>query len=169
LILAKEKEKRGEISHGGHGGFEAREEGKPGTPHLPEECVLPSVMVSVMDVRHVSVTMPHGLVTVTMRMGLSGRIGGAMHVSMVFIVTVAMVVFQGLMEMLMLVVLGQVEPHPNHHQQKRRPEKERRHFVKEYNREQDAEKRRSREVGASPCRAQIAQRQDKTGETNSVA
>jgi hypothetical protein len=122
-----------------------------------------------MEVRHVRVTVPHRLVTVPMRMRLAGRISGTMLVSMVFIVTVAMVVFQGLVEMFMLVVLGQVEPHPNHHQQKCRPEKERRHFVKEYYRDQDAEKRRSREVGTRPRRAQIAQRQDKTGETNSVA
>jgi len=84
-----------------------------------------------MEVWHVSVTMPHWLVTVPMRMGLSGRIGRTVLVAMVFIVTVPMVVFQGLMEMFVLVVLGQMEPHSNHHQQKRWPEKERRHFVKE--------------------------------------
>jgi hypothetical protein len=97
-------------------------EGKAGTPHL-RKSVLALVMMTMMEVRHVSVTMPHWLVTVGMRMRLSGWIGGTMLVSMVFIVTVAMVVFQGLMEMLMLVMLSQVEPHPNQHQQKRRPEK----------------------------------------------
>jgi hypothetical protein len=91
----------------------------------------PSVVVTVMEVRHVSVSMPHRLVPVPMRMGLSGRIGRTVLVSMVFIVTVPMVVFQGFMKMFVLVVLGQVEPNPDHHQQKRRPEKERRHLVKE--------------------------------------
>ncbi len=89
------------------------------------------MVVTVMEVRHVRVTMPHRLVTVPMRMRLSGRIGRTVLVSMVFIVTMAMVVFQGLMKMFVLVVLRQVEPHPDHHQQKRRPEKERRYFVKE--------------------------------------
>jgi hypothetical protein len=90
-----------------------------------------SVVVTMMDVRHVSVTMSRRLVTVPMRMGLAGWIGRTVLVSMVFIVTVAMVVFQGLMKMFVLVVLSQVEPHADHHQQKRRPEKERRYLVKE--------------------------------------
>ena len=84
------------------------------------------MVVTVMEVRHVSVTMPHRLVTVPMRMGLAGRIGRTVLVSMVFIVTVAMVMFQGLMKMFVLVVLGKVEAHPDHHQQKRWPEKKRR-------------------------------------------
>ena len=64
-------------------------------------------------------------------MGLSGRIGRTVLVSMVFIVAVAMVVFEGLMKMFVLVMLGQVEPDSDHHQQKRWPEKERRYFVKQ--------------------------------------
>ena len=87
--------------------------------------------VTVMKVRQVSVTVPHRLVTVPMRMGLSRRTGRTVLVSVVFIVTVAMVVFQGLVKVFVLVVLGQVEPNSDHHQEKRRPEKERRYFVKE--------------------------------------
>ena len=70
-----------------------------------------------MEVRQVSVTMPHRLMPVPMRMGLSGRIVRTVLMSMVFIMTVPMVVFQGLMKMFVLVVFGQVEPHPVHHQQ----------------------------------------------------
>ena len=79
-----------------------------------------------MEVRQVRVTMPHRLVPVPMRMGLSGRIGRTVLMSMVFIMTVPMVVFQGFMKMFVLMVLGQVETHSNQHQQKRRPEKDRR-------------------------------------------
>jgi hypothetical protein len=95
------------------------------------ESAVSSVVVTVMEVWHMSVTMPHRLVTVPMRMGFSGRICRTVLVAMVFIVTVAMFVFQSLMKVFMLMVLGQVEPHSDHHQQKRRPEKERRYFVKQ--------------------------------------
>jgi hypothetical protein len=88
------------------------------------------MVVAVMEVRHVGVTVHHWLVPVPMRMRLSGRVGWAVLVSMMFIVTVAMVVFHALMKVFVLMMLGQVEPHSDHHQQKRWPEKGRRYFVK---------------------------------------
>jgi hypothetical protein len=127
------------------------------------------VTMTVMKIRHVNVTMHHWLVPVPMRMRFSGWIVRTVLVVMVFIVTMAMIVFQGFVKMAVLVVFRQMQPHAKNHQQKRGPEKKGWHFVQEQERKDDADKRRRRKIRTRPCGTQITQSEDKTGKADPIA
>jgi hypothetical protein len=73
------------------------------------------VAVAVMNVRHMSVTMYERLVPVSMSVRFSRWIGRQVLMLMVFIVTMRMFVFQSFMQMIVLVVLGQMHPYPKNH------------------------------------------------------
>jgi hypothetical protein len=73
------------------------------------------VAVAVMKVRHMSVTVYERLVPVPMSVRFSRWIGRQVLMLMVFIVTMRMFVFQSFMQMIVLVVLGQMHPYPKNH------------------------------------------------------
>lgn len=68
-----------------------------------------------MKVRHMRVTMDHRLVSVPMSMRFAGGIGRLVLMLMVCIVTMRVLVFQGFMQMVVLVVLGQMHPYSTNH------------------------------------------------------
>jgi hypothetical protein len=67
--------------------------------------------------------------SVGMRMRLSWRIGWSVLMPMVFVVTMEMLVLHGLVDVIVFVMFGQMQPNAQNHEQKRRPEKERRNFA----------------------------------------
>ena len=73
------------------------------------------MMVPVMKVRDVMMAMPHRLVFVSMGMRLSGGIAGKVLMLVMLIVAMEMLMFQGFMSMVVLMVLGQMQPYSHHH------------------------------------------------------
>jgi hypothetical protein len=92
---------------------------------------------------------------VGMGMRLPGRIGWPVIMLMVFVVTMQMVVLQGLVDVIVFVMFGQMQPDARNHEQKRRPEKERRNFAQDQKREDDTDKRGRGKVSAGTRGTQI--------------
>jgi hypothetical protein len=72
--------------------------------------------VCVMHVRQVRVRMPYRLVLVKMGVRLAGRVRSAVRVAMVLVVHVRVGVCDRPMNVFVLVMLGQVQPHADRHQ-----------------------------------------------------
>ena len=70
----------------------------------------------VMHVRHVRVLMSQRLVLVRMRMRLAGRVRSFMGVLVMDVMHMRMRMNESLVEMLMLVMFGQVQPYAECHQ-----------------------------------------------------
>ena len=75
-----------------------------------------SMTVRVVHVGDVRVRVPHPLMSMPMRMRLSGWIGGSMIMLVVRIVNVRVGMFHRLVLMLVLVELGEVQPDADRHQ-----------------------------------------------------
>ena len=75
--------------------------------------------VCVMHIGNVGMLVAHPLVTVQMRMRLSRRVFARMRVLVVRIMHVWMRMFHRLMLMLVAMVLGQVQPDSERHEQSR--------------------------------------------------
>ena len=71
----------------------------------------------VVHVRHMRMLVYEPLVAMPVRMGLAGRIVLAVAVLMVCIVHMRVAVLQGLMDVFVLMMLGQVQPEPEAHEQ----------------------------------------------------
>jgi hypothetical protein len=74
------------------------------------------MLMPVMQVRIVRVPVYETGMPVPMRMWLAGRIAFSMLVLMVFVVVMPMLVLHQLMDMFVLVPLGQVQPEAGAHQ-----------------------------------------------------
>ena len=89
--------------------------------------------MAVMRVGKMRVDMFHRVMVVTMRMLLARRQGEprliGVFVLMVLIVRVVMFVIHGLVDMGVFVLLGQVQPYANAHQQPGRNESDRERFA----------------------------------------
>ena len=74
------------------------------------------VAVGVMHVRHVWVRVPHRDVPMVVRVRFACGIPRAVGVAMVLVVHMRVGMFHRLMSMLVLVMLGEMQPHANGHQ-----------------------------------------------------
>ena len=72
--------------------------------------------MTVMHVRYMRMRMSYPAVLVEMGMWLTGRIGGRVLVPMVLIMHVRMGVRHWLVNVLVLVTLGEMKPHADRHQ-----------------------------------------------------
>ena len=70
----------------------------------------------MVKVRKVRVAVKHGLVLMAVAVGLARWVAGIVRVLVMLVVPVEVFMHQRFMEMLVLVVLRQVEPHSNGHQ-----------------------------------------------------
>lgn len=73
-------------------------------------------MMLVMHVRHVRVPVLEAAMLVRMRVGLARRIVGAMLVLVMRVMCMRVRVREHLVLVLMLVILGEMQPHSNGHQ-----------------------------------------------------
>ena len=80
------------------------------------------VAVSMVQIRVVRMPVHQWCMTMPVRMRLAGRVGRRMIVLMVRIVTMAMLVLHRFMNVVMLVLLGQMKPEPEAHQAARNNE-----------------------------------------------
>jgi hypothetical protein len=100
--------------------------------------------VSVVNVREVRVTVNQLLVTVPVRVRLSGRVSRPVRVLMMRIVRVQMLMLHRLMPVLVPVPFRQMEPDPSPHQNGRHSDAERHPVAQQQNRNQRPHKRSQR-------------------------
>jgi hypothetical protein len=74
------------------------------------------VVMRVMHIRQVRVSMPHWFVLVRMGVWFAGPIRGLMGMSVVDVVNMRMRVNESLVNVLVLVTFGQVQPYADGHQ-----------------------------------------------------
>ena len=112
---------------------------------------------------------PYGLMFVEMRVRLAWRIEGAMGVLVVFIMDVRMGVRHRLMNVLVFMMLGQVQPHAGRHQRASNSELHGDRFAQRDHRSGAADEWSRGEIGACSRRAEMAQSDDEQGEAHAVA
>jgi hypothetical protein len=73
------------------------------------------MLVAVMQIRQVNVTMHQAPMAVGMGMQFSWRIGWSVLMLMVFVVTMQMLMLQGLVDVIVFVMFGQMQPDARNH------------------------------------------------------
>lgn len=100
------------------------------------------MIVSMMDVGEVCVRVRHRLMEVRMRVRFARIDVGRVLMPMMFVVKVAMRVFQSLVRVLVRVSFGEMQPDAARHQSRRQPERIWHRFVQKRQCHQRADKRR---------------------------
>ena len=126
------------------------------------------VGVLMVDVGKVRVAVPQPLVAVLVCVGLGAVPFCPVLVLMMRIVRVCMTVNQRLVNVLMLMVLGQMQPNTARHARSRNPERPADRLSIEHNRERAADEGRRCEIGAGASGPQVAKREDEQYQTHAV-
>jgi hypothetical protein len=104
-----------------------------------------------------------------MGMRLAGRIVGPMDVLVMLVVHVRMDMLQRFMHVLVLVVLGQMQPHAQSHQHTGRAQLDRQRLLQKGQRRNRSEEGRRREVGPRTRRPEVPQGIDEQNEADAIA
>ena len=115
--------------------------------------------MQMVGVREMRMRVPDRLMAVQVGMAGAGKHGLIVSVVMVLIAfTVNMLVdmLKRFVGMLMLVLLGEVQPHTDSHQPGRYQQLRRQGFIEENDSQCRAEKWRNREICAGTCRTEVA-------------
>ena len=123
----------------------------------------------MMHVGRMRMLMPECEMDVSMAMRLAGRIGIRVVVPMVSVVAVRMRVRQAVVNVHVLMPLGEMKPHTQAHQQRRYKERCRYRLVERKNGSGGAEERRGRKIGSGPCGAEMAQRVHKQDQAHAIS
>ena len=124
--------------------------------------------VRVVHIRHMRMLVHEPLVAMPVRMGLAGRIVWAVAVLMVRIVHMRVTVLQGLMDVFVLMILGQVQPDPEAHEQAGDQELEGDGLTEKQDGHDGAHERGGREVGSGARGAEMAQRHDEERKADAI-
>src|SRR5256885_16088616 len=92
-----------------------------------------------------------------------------MRMPVMLVVGVAVLVLERIVPMLVLVRLGEMQIEPDCHQKTRKNELQRHCFTKQGDRDNGADKRRRREIGAGARGAEMTQSEHKQDETDAIA
>src|SRR5947207_14857511 len=92
-----------------------------------------------------------------------------MRMPVMLVVGMAVLVFERIVPMLVLVRLGEMEVEPDRHQKTRKHELQRHGFTKQGDRDNGADKRRRREISAGARRAEVTQSEHKQDEADAIA
>jgi hypothetical protein len=114
----------------------------------------------MMQVGVVRVLVVQGLVPMPMGVRLGRGLAGRLRVAMVLVVDVAVLVLQQLVDVLVLVPLGQMQPEAGGHQGARDQDTGRQRVAQEQDGQDRADEGRQREIGAGASGAEMAQGQD---------
>lgn len=115
-----------------------------------------SMLVAVVDIRVVRVLVRHHDMLMRMVVRLLAAPVEVVHMLMVRVMYMAMLVLQCLMFVLVLMPLGQMQPHAGSHQRTGQPEGQRGGLAQQQDSQRGADERRGREVGAGTRRTQAA-------------
>ena len=122
----------------------------------------------VVHVRHMRMLVYEPLVAMPVRMGLAGRIVLAVAVLMVCIVHMRVAVLQGLMDVFVLMILGQVQPEPEAHEQAGDQELECDGLAHKQDGHDGSDERCGREIGSRARGAEMAQRHDEERKADAI-
>ena len=106
--------------------------------------------VRVMHVGDVRMLVRQTVMAMPVRVRLARRIVGPVGVPMVHIVHMRMAMLLGLMDVLVVMILGQVQPDADAHEQASDRELQRHGLAQSNHRYEGADKRGRREVGTGP-------------------
>ena len=109
--------------------------------------------MAVMDVRKMGMLVGQDCMPMRMAVRLAAIPVEIVFVRVMRVVNVWMGVFERLMRVLMLVMLGQMQPNPNPHQESGDPERRRRRFAQQQDGDGGADEWRGGEIGAGAGRA----------------
>jgi hypothetical protein len=124
--------------------------------------------VPMVDVRVVGVAVEDRIVTMLVRVGLVLVRAGGVRVPVVLVVNVAVAVHQGVVDVLVLVALGEMQPGARGHQQTRQQEGRRDRLPEQDHGRRRADERREREVGPRARGAEVSQRDHEEGQAQAV-
>src|SRR6516165_9095421 len=127
------------------------------------------MLVTVMEVRVMRMLVPNPQVPVPVAVRLSAWIGVSMVVLVMDIVDVAMLVLERLVQVLVVMRLGEVQIDANPHEQCRADQSKSWHLAEQRERKGCADERSRREVGASARRSQVAEAEHKQRQTDAIA
>jgi hypothetical protein len=129
----------------------------PGVGRSPGEsvrcCPVSTVRMPVVQVGIVRMPVHHRHMAMAVRMSLVRRLAGRMLVLMMFIVNVAVLMRDRLVHVLMAVPFRQMQVKADRHQAARRAQRPGDRFPEK----NGPDERRDREIGACPCRPEVAQ------------
>ena len=125
--------------------------------------------VTVMQVRIMRVLVRKVRVSVPVAMRLSDRIARCVIVLVMDVMHVPMLVFERLVQVLVLVCFGPVQIDANPHEQCRADQRWGWHFAKQWERKDSANKRSRRKIGAGTRGSQVAKPEHKERQTDAVA
>ena len=125
--------------------------------------------VSVVNVRHVRVRVPHRAVLVEMSVRFARWIEGAMRVTMVFIMDMWMRMRHRRVNVFVLVMLGEVQPDAQRHETARRQELNRDGLRQHHDRRYRPHEWRRAEIGRRACAAEMTQRQNEQHNAQAIA
>ena len=123
----------------------------------------------MMDVGKVRVAMREGFVPMAMGMGFGAVPVEIVRVSMVVVMSMRMDVIDGIVQMLVLVLLGQVQPDAGRHQRRCRAELQCDGVTTHEDCQHRAEERSDREIRAGPGRPELPKRDDEQREAEPIA
>src|SRR6516165_6035362 len=126
------------------------------------------MLVTVMEVRVMRMLVPNPQVPVPVAVRLSAWIGVSMVVLVMDIVDAAMLVLERLVQVLVVMRLGEVQIDANPHEQCRANQIKCRRLAEQRQRKGCADKWSRREVGASARRSQMAEAKHKQYQTDAV-
>ena len=129
----------------------------------------PSVMVAMVQVREVRVAVAERLVQVAVAVRLPGRSSRRVSVVVVLVVDVGVSVLERLVLMLVLVPLGEMEPHPGSHERRGEEGAPVQRLVERDGGDDRAHERGGREVRSGPGAAQTTKGEDEQDEARAVS
>jgi hypothetical protein len=126
-------------------------------------------MVTMMDVGVVWVGMRQARVLMAVRVGFAWRIAGRVFVLVMLVVIVKVFVLHRLVNMLMLVAFGNVQPDAYEHENSRETERPIQPTLPEGEGERSARERRSGKIGPCSSCAEMTERPHEKNETDAIA
>lgn len=127
------------------------------------------VAVPVVQIGEMRMPVRYGLVTVNMRMRFTDRIVGTVVMLMMLVVAVAMGMFHRLMDMLVIVPFRQMQIEARAHEDRRDDELSRHGFAEKADRQDRANERCRRKIGAGARRTEVPQGKHEQDEAHSIA
>ena len=119
------------------------------------------MLVTVVEIRVMRMPVPNPQVAVPVAVGLSVRIGRRMVVLVMDIVDVTMLVLERLVQVLVVMRLGEVQIDANPHEQCGTDQSKSWCLAEQWQRKGGADEWSRREVGASARRSQVAEAEHK--------
>lgn len=123
----------------------------------------------MVQVRVVRMAVDQRCMPMLMGMRLAGRFRSVVSVLVMLVVTVAVLVLDRLVAMLMVMSLREMKPQPEGHETPRNDQGGRYWLVQESYSQNRADERCEREISTGPGCAEIPKSEDEQGETDAVA